>query len=199
MANKNNIVSIILFVISGVLFVVFSLTIFFGGQKIGGSIYFIYFAIMVAFAFLDRKYASNFINFYRFSTYLSDAFNILAVGSIIYYHQHIAQMIASVSILGLCLLVDLFSKNRLETRRLSSILITMFNLTLMFTIFPFFFISEYTLSLAICVVILSCLLLCLKLILAFLPGSNGQAQKKNEKSESDLVSEVSAPIEQDLE
>ena len=38
MASKNNIVSTILFVIYSVLFVIFAITIFFGGQKIRDKI-----------------------------------------------------------------------------------------------------------------------------------------------------------------
>lgn len=198
MASKNNIVSIILFALSSILFVIFSLTIFFGGQKIGGAIYFIYFVIMLGFAFLDRKYASNFMYFYRFSAYFSDAFNILALGSLIYYKIYLPQTIASISLLAVAFFVDLFSKNRSEKRRLGSILVRIFNCALMFVIFPFFFEeSLLPLDLAITGVVFSVSILLSKLVLALVPYHEEMQEKKDDKI--DLADKVRENAEPDLE
>lgn len=182
MASKNNIVSTILFVIYSVLFVIFAITIFFGGQKIGGAIYFIFFAITVAFAFLDRKYHSNFVDLYRYSTYLSDLFNILAVSSIVYYRVQMGYMIAVLSLLLVCLLIDLFAKNRPEKRRRESILVSIFNCVLMFTIFPYFFLADPGSALAIVAVIVAVAVMILKLLLALIPYKSFKASEQEQKS-----------------
>ncbi len=196
MVNKNNVVSILLFSISSILFVIFAFTIFFGGQKIGGSIYFIYFVIMLAFTAIDKKYSSNFIYFYRFSTYLSDAFNVLAVSSLIFYHIFLPYSIASCSILGVCFFVDLFAKNRIEKRRLGSILVGVFNCALMFSIFPYFFLEEYSTGFAIFMLVLSICILLGKLTLALVPypkeqGAN-EKEEKNSQVADDIVSHVTS-------
>lgn len=193
MVNKNNVVSILLFSISSILFVIFAFTIFFGGQKIGGSIYFIYFVIMLAFTAIDKKYSSNFIYFYRFSTYLSDAFNVLAVSSLIYYHIFLPYSIASCSILGVCFFVDLFAKNRIEKRRLGSILVGVFNCTLMFSIFPYFFLEEYSMGFAVFMLVLSICVFLGKLTLALVPYPKqlgGEKEENNSQAADDIVSHV---------
>ena len=181
--SKKNVVSIILFSLSAVMFIIFAFTIFFEGQMIGGAIYFIYFAIYVAFAFLDRRYHSNFINLYRYSVYVADLFNILAAASILFYGIHSSFMIAVVSIWGSALLVDIISKNRLETRRVGSILVSLFNMVTMIAIFPYFFMDNLTVGYAIGALVTSSLVLILKIMLALVP-----APKKN-KEETSIVSE----------
>ncbi len=201
MSNKNNIVSIILFSLSVVLFVIFTFSVFFGGQKLGGAIYFIYFVTILAFNFLDRKYASNFIHLYRYSAYVSDAFNILALGSIIYYGIHRPEMIAAISLIGVAMLIDLFSKNRIEKRRLGSIIVGIFNCALMFCVFPFFFMLTVSKDVAICIVILSSLIVLVKLILAI------ESIRKKEKvveavetiEKNDLIDEVQGKNDSEVE
>ena len=169
MGNKSQLVSKIMFYISLSMFFIFVGTIFFGGQKIAGAIYFIFFAMSVAFACLDKKYHSNFFEFYRYSIYLDDLVNILAVSSIIYYKQHPAFMIAALSLVGIGLFVDLLSKNRLEKRRFTSIMVSILNLCLMFVIFPYFFKDSLPLFVPILAVVIAAVVGLLKFILAVVP------------------------------
>lgn len=199
MTNKNNIVSYVLFIISLLLFVIFAISIFFGGQILGGAIYFIYFAIMLAFAILDRKYASNFYAFYRYSTYLCDAFNILALGSMIYYHIHIGYMIASISLFGVTLIIDLLSKNRYEKRRVESIIVMALNCLNMFAIFPYFFKETLSVALAMIVLAISAIITILKLILAFVPGKKTAAPEKSTNESSELENKIMPSNEEDVE
>lgn len=193
MTNKNNIVSYVLFIISLALFVIFAISIFFGGQILGGAIYFIYFAIMLAFAILDRKYASNFYAFYRYSTYLCDAFNILALASMIYYNIHIGFMIASISLFGITLFIDLLSKNRYEKRRLEGIIVMVLNCLNMFAIFPYFFEESLSVILAILVLIISAVITILKLILAVVPFKKEvNSQEKSASESSELENKISS-------
>ena len=169
MGNKSQIVSKIMFYISLAMFFIFAGTIFFGGQKIAGAIYFIFFVVSVAFACLDRKYNSNFFEFYRYSIYLDDLVNILAVSSIIYYKQDSAFMIAVLALLGVGLFVDLLSKNRLEKRRITSIIVSVLNCVLMFGIFPYFFIAKMPLFVPILAVVVAAVVGILKVVLAVVP------------------------------
>lgn len=174
MGNKSQIVSKIMFYVSLVLFLIFAVTVFFGGQKIAGSIYFMFFAVSVAFACLDRKYNSNFFEYYRYSIYLDDLVNILAVSSIIYYKQDTAFMIAVLALIGVGLFVDLLSKNRLEKRRLTSIIVSILNCVLMFVVFPYFFKETLPLFVPILAVVIAAVVGILKVVLAVVPFEHKQ-------------------------
>ncbi len=188
MASKNNVVSILLFVIYSMLLILFVCTILFGGQKIGGAIYFIFFAISVAFAFLDRKYHSSYINLYRYSAYLSDIFNIIAISSILYYQLHAPFMIAILCVFVVSLLVDILAKNRLEKRRFASICMSVFNCVFMFTIFPYFFVNNPDISLAVVALVTATLVMILKIVLAVVPYKEIENPKENKQSLETKVS-----------
>lgn len=189
MGNKSQLVSKIMFYISLAIFFIFSITVFFGGQKIAGAIYFIFFAMSVAFACLDRKYHSNFFEFYRYSIYLDDLVNILAVSSIIYYKQHPAFMIAVLSLIGVGLFVDLLSKNRLEKRRFTSIMVSILNLCLMFVVFPYFFKNNLPLFMPIIAVVIAGVVGILKVLLAVVPFKTKNIEQ--EETTSNIEKEVS--------
>ena len=178
MGNKSQIVSKIMFFVSLALFLIFALTIFFGGQKIGGAIYFIFFAVSVAFACLDRKYNSNYFEFYRYSVYLDDLVNILAVSSIIYYKQDTAFMIAILCLVGVGLFVDLLAKNRLGKRMFASIMASLLNLVLMIAIFPYFFETKLSIAVPIIAVVVASIVSVLKIVLALLPNKETVVEKK---------------------
>jgi len=167
--SKSKLVSKVLFVLSLVLFILFALTIFFGGQKIGGAIYFVFFAVSTAFAFLDRKYNSNYFEFYRYSIYLDTLVNILAVSSIIYYKQDSAFMIAILAIMAVGLFVDLFAKNRFEKRRFESIMASVLNCVFMITIFPYFFTENLPLIVPVIALVVASVVAIIKIILALVP------------------------------
>ncbi len=181
MIGKNNVVSKLIFTLYLVFLVIFALTIFFGGPKIGGAIYFIVFALSVTFACLDRKYHSNYINLYRFSVYLSDLFNLVAVSAIIYYGKHLPFMIAIICLLTVAFVIDLFAKNRLEKRRIESILVSVFNCIFMVAIFLYFFVSKIPLYLAIFATIMAFSITALKLVLALVPFK-GEVKQEEAKS-----------------
>jgi len=180
MVNKNKLISRIMFSISLGLFFIFAITTFFGGQKIAGSIYFIFFAVSIAFACIDRKYSSNYFEFYRYSIYLDDLINILAISTLIYYKQDSAFMIALLCLVGVGLFVDLLCKNRLEKRKISSIIVSILNCSLMLTIFPYFFFTNLSLALPIVAVVVGTLVAILKVVLAIVPF-NGNKEKELEQ------------------
>lgn len=166
MKSRNSVISILMFSLSLALFVIFSLTIFFGGQEIGGAIYFIYIAVSLAFTFLSKRIRHNYMSLYRYSAYLADAFNILAAGSIIYYKVHVPYMVAIGSLVGISLIVDLIAKSRLEENKVVSILSGLLNCGLMCSIFPFFFISDFTLGFAIAGTVFAVFICALKILVA---------------------------------
>lgn len=198
MGNNSKLVSKIMFIISLLLFAIFVVTVLFGGQKIGGSIYFIFFVVSLTFAFLDRKYNSNYMQFYRYSKYLDDLINIMAVGSIIYYRIHSGFFIAILCLVGVGLFIDLFSKDRKETRRLESIIASILNCVFMFAIFPFFFFNNLSIAFPIIAVVVASVVDILKLVLAVVPF---KGKIKNENNEKTLDEEVldSNKVENDLE
>ena len=169
MGTKSNIISTIMFAISSVLFVVFAMSIFLGGQVIAGSVYLLYFATSVAFAFLSKKYHSNFISIYRYSAFLSDFFNILAVATIVHYGEHLGIMVAVLSILVVGLVQDVVATNRLEKRRIANILVNLFNLVLMISCIPYFFVELMSLTFAIIALVMAVAIMVLKVVLDVVP------------------------------
>ena len=91
-------------------------------------------------------------------------------------------MIAVLSLLLVCLLIDLFAKNRPEKRRRESILVGIFNCVLMFTIFPYFFLADPGSALAIVAVIVAVAVMILKLLLALIPYKSFKASEQEQKS-----------------
>jgi len=187
MGNKSKIVSKIMFFISLALFFIFMAVTFFGGQKIAGSIYFIFFAVSVAFACLDRKYHSNYFEFYRYAIYLDDLINILAVSTMIYYKQDSIFMIILLCFISIGLFVDLLCKNRLEKRRITSIIVSVLNCVLMFSIFPYFFKTNMPIFVPIIAVSVGGIVAALKIILAVVPFKKGKEENKEHESENDLI------------
>ena len=168
MSNKNKLISKIMFFVSLGLFFIFLITTFFGGQKIAGSIYFIFFAVSIAFACLDRKYNSSYFEFYRYAVYLDDLINILAVSTMIYYKQDSVFMIILLCFVGVGLFVDLLCKNRLEKRKIVSIIVSVLNCVLMLTIFPYFFFKKLSIAVPIIAVIVGGIVAVLKIVLSFI-------------------------------
>ena len=179
MGTKSSIVSKVLFSLSVVLFLIFAGTVFFGGQIFGGAIYFVFLATEVAFTFLDRKYSSSYIDLYRYSVYLADAFNILAVGTIIYYNQDVPFMIAVISILGVAMIIDLLMKNSKEKRRLERRLARLLNCLFMVVIFPYFFYSRFPLAMPIVAIVTASVVLILKVVLAVVPFREKEDEIEN--------------------
>ena len=182
MENKTSIISKVFFSLSAVLFAIFAGTVFFAGQKVGGAIFFMIFATEVAFAFLDKKYRTNNVDLYRYSVCLADATNILAVGTIIYHGQDIAFMIATISLLGVSLVVDIIAK-LIDKSRFESKLARLLNCLFMVVIFPYFFAAEYKLVLPIIAVVTAAVVLVLKVVLAVVPKGTGKNQEIKEQSE----------------
>lgn len=168
MSNKNKLISKIMFFVSLGLFFIFLITTFFGGQKIAGSIYFIFFAVSIAFACLDRKYNSSYFEFYRYAVYLDDLINVLAVSTMIYYKQDSVFMIILLCFVGVGLFVDLLCKNRLEKRKIVSIIVSVLNCVLMLTIFPYFFFKKLSIAVPIIAVIVGGIVAVLKIVLSFI-------------------------------
>ena len=168
MSNKNKLISKIMLFVSLGLFFIFLITTFFGGQKIAGSIYFIFFAVSIAFACLDRKYNSSYFEFYRYAVYLDDLINILAVSTMIYYKQDSVFMIILLCFVGVGLFVDLLCKNRLEKRKIVSIIVSVLNCVLMLTIFPYFFFKKLSIAVPIIAVIVGGIVAVLKIVLSFI-------------------------------
>lgn len=182
MGTKSSIISKILFSLSVTLFLIFAGTVFFGGQLIGGAIYFVYLATEVAFTFLDRKYNSTYIDLYRYSVYVADAFNVLAVGTIIYYGQDVAFMIATISILALSFVVDLFMRNSKEKRRLARRLARLLNCLFMVVICPYFFYTKaFHIAMPIVAVITASIVFVLKIVFAVVPlkGKDDETEEEN--------------------
>ena len=192
MGKKSQLISKIMFSVSLLLFVVFAVAVLFGGQKIAGSIYFIFFTISLAFAFLDKKYNSNFFQFYRYSIYLDDLINIFAISSIIYHGQDVWYMIAVLCLVGIGLFVDLLSKNRFEKRRLESILVSFANLALMFVIFPYFFFKTIHNAVPIIAVVVVSVVAVLKIVLEIIPV---KVRAEEEEAESLIEKQVSVKSE----
>ncbi len=199
MKSRNSVISILMFSLSLALFVIFSLTIFFGGQEIGGSIYFIYIALSLAFTFLSKRIRQNYISLYRYSAYLADAFNILAAGSIIYYKVHVPYMVAIGSLVGISLVVDLISKNRLEESKTVSIVSGLLNCGLMCCIFPFFFISSFTRSFAIAGTVFAVLICAMKIVVAVLGGTIDRPEKEPEAKEESLEDKITETPDETIE
>lgn len=184
MGTKSSIVSKVLFSLSVVLFLIFAGTVFFAGQTVGGAIYFIYLATEVAFTFLDRKYNSTYIDLYRYSVYVADAFNILAVGTLIFYGQDVPFMIATIAISVVAFLVDLFMKNSKETRRLERRIARLLNCVLMLVLFPYFFYTKtFHVAMPITAVVVASVVLVLKVVLAVVPFKGKDNVEKNEESQ----------------
>ena len=198
MGNKSQIVSKVMFFVSLAVFFIFAITVFFGGQKIAGAIYFMFFTMSVAFACLDKKYHSNFFEFNRYAIYLDDLVNILAVSSIIYYKQDGAFMIAVLSLVGVGLIGDLVAKNRINERKFESILVSVLNCVLMVAIFPYFFVKKLPLFVPIIAVIIATVVSVLKVILAFVPIKEKEEVKENKNHIEAHLSE-SANCENDIE
>ena len=189
MGSKTSIVSKILFSLSAVLFLIFVGTVFFAGQKVGGAIFFMIFATEVAFAFLDRKYHSNYIDLYRYSVYLADATNILAVGTIIYYGQDVPFMIVAISILGVSMIVDLLMRNSSEKRRWESRLARLLNCVFMLVIFPYFFGYNFSIAIPIIAVVAAVVVLVLKVVFAVVPV-RGKVNSEENLAEEELDQSV---------
>lgn len=192
MGTKSSVVSKVLFSLSVVLFLIFSITVFLGGQIIAGSIYFVYLATEVAFTFLDRKYNSSYIDLYRYSVYVADAFNILAVATLIYYGRDLPFMIATISILAVSMLVDLFMKNSKEKRRIERRIARLLNCLLMVVICPYFFnVKSLGLSAPIVAVVFASVVFVLKIVLAVVPLKGKDEEIDMENKEKEIEEHIS--------
>ena len=189
MGTKSKFVSTLMFIISLSLFMIFTLTIIFGGQKIAGAIYFIFFAVFVAFACIDRKYNSKLFEYYKYAIYLDDLVNILAISSIIYYNHDIPFMIAILCVIGVGLFVDLLFKTNHAKRKFETIAVTLFNCVLMLSIFPYFFINNPSIIVPIIAVVIASIVTILKLALALIPVKENDKEKEC-KEENNIETEV---------
>ena len=190
MGSKSKLISTLMFIISLSLFLMFALTIIFGGQKMGGAIYFIFFAVFVAFACIDRKYNSKMFEFYKYAIYLDDLVNILAISSIIYYNQDVPFMIAILCTIGVGLFVDLLFKTNHAKRKFETVAVTLLNCVLMLSIFPYFFIAEPSVVVPTIAVIVATVVTILKLILAILPVKTEENINETVEEKSSIATEV---------
>lgn len=166
MQEKKNIISIIMFSIYTAFLVFFAISIIFGGQKISGAVYFVIFAVSLAFAILERKYGASYKSLYRFSIYIADFVNICALVSFIYYELFVPVMTVSLGIYVACLIVDLLSKNRNKQQSKLNIGVLVLNCLFMVCVFPFFFEMNIHVSVAVISLVLSIGVLAIKIVLA---------------------------------
>lgn len=146
--------------------VFFAISIIFGGQKISGAVYFVIFAVSVAFAILERKYGASYKSLYRFSIYIADFVNICALVSFIYYGIFVPFMAISLGIFVACLIVDLLSKNRNKQQSKLNIGVLVLNCLFMVCVFPFFFELSIHIAVAIFALVISVGVLVIKIVLA---------------------------------
>ena len=166
MQEKKNIISIIMFSIYTAFLVFFAISLIWGGQKISGAVYFVIFAVSLAFAVLERKYGASYKSLYRFSIYIADFVNICALVSFIYYGLFVPVMAVSLGIYVACLIVDLLSKNRNKQPSKLNIGVLVLNCLFMVCVFPFFFEMNIHVSIALISLVLSIGVLAIKIVLA---------------------------------
>lgn len=196
MLNKNKIFSKIFFIVYSVLFVIFALTLFFGGQKFGGAIYAIYVATEIAFMFLAKKYRSAFESFYRFSIYDQSLFNIVAVSTFVYYNVHRPYMIASLVLISIGFIVDLLSKNRFDKGRVESKFISLFEIVMSVAFIPCFFFEDPSLLTPVFALVSAIVVLVFKSVLA-LDKSNRNIEEEIADNNDDLHVKLTENINED--
>ena len=139
MEDKKELISGIIFWIYFSMMLIFIPMVFFYGQIIGGSIYFMCFALTLAYFLLDLKFEFAFKKFYRFFIYINDVINILAVAVFIYYEIYIAITIPLLVIVSLSLLFDMICRDRLRSKNKANVTANVAGLMVMISIFPYFF------------------------------------------------------------
>ncbi len=188
MNRKKDLISGILFCVYAVLFLLFVPTTFFGGQIIGGGVYFVCFAVTIAYFILDLKYEFSFKTFYRFFVYINDLIIIMAIAIFIYYGIHTLWTIFTLCIVSLIFFADLLCKDRVQSKDKANITANVANLLVMSAIFPYFFFAKLDYSIMlICMIVATITLVC-KIILAI----NSYKAKKlsEEKTENNEIDSV---------
>ena len=142
MDEKKELISGIIFGIYFTIMLMFIPMVFFYGQIIGGSIYFVCFALTLAYFIIDLKYEFAFKKFYRFFIYINDGINILAIAFFVHYGIYIEITIPMLAILGLSLISDMICQDRLRSKNKANVTTNIAVLMVMISIFPYFFFSK---------------------------------------------------------
>ena len=187
MKERKNIILNVMLSVYIAMFIIFILAIFFGGQKIGGALYFVNFCICVVFALLDRKYELSNKNFFPIFLLISDLVNIVAVSTMIYYNIIPVYFIASLVIMSLCFVVDIFARVPKKGRNVAYNLALVFNCMFMLGVFPYFFALQNEYSVALIATVFGGAVLITKIVLLFL--SNRKKSEAVETSQELLTQE----------
>lgn len=194
MKEKKNIISIIMLAIYTLMLVSFAVAIIFGGQKISGALYFIAIAISFAFAFLEKKYGATYKSAYRFSIYISDLLNIIALIAMIVNTPYVLTFSIALGIFVLCLVVDVFSQNRKKMKNKENYVMLVFNLLFMISVFIHFFDIELNIGFTVISDILALAVLTMKIMLAF-----AKEYKEPEEAKDDLADKIKSDVEERVE
>ena len=192
MNNKKDLISGIIFGIYFAMMLLFVPMVFFCGQVIGGGVYFVCFAITVAYFILDLKFEFSFKSFYRFFVYINDAINILAVAFFIYYGVHSWLTISTVSVLGLSLVADMICRDRNGNKTKLSLIANISDLIVMCSIFPYFYFEDINFAWLLIGLIFAVVMFACKVWLTVRSYKLGlTAENKEKKSELEKVIEDS--------
>lgn len=166
MNRKKDLISGILFCVYAALFLIFVPTTFFGGQIIGGGVYFLCFAVTIAYFILDLKYEFSFKTFYRFFVYINDLIIIMAIAIFIYYGIHTLWTIITLCIVSITFFVDLICKDRVRSKNKANITANISSLIVMTAIFPYFYFVKLDYSIMLLCMIFAIITFVCKTILA---------------------------------
>lgn len=194
MKEKKNIISIIMFMLYTAFLVFFVVALFTQVLAVAGSLYFLMFAISLAFAFLEKKYGASFKSFYRCSLYISDIVNVCALISLLCYEINVWLFVPSLVLFVSSFVVDLFSHNRKKLQSRLNVIVLICNSCFMFAVFPFFYDSTFSIAFAIASVIFACAVLILKVVLAF-----SRVYDENCEQENELVKKLKMAQEEQVE
>lgn len=194
MKEKKNIISIIMLAIYTLMLVSFAVAVIFAGQKISGAIYFITITISLAFAFLEKKYGATYKSAYRFSIYISDLLNIIALIAMIVNTPYVLTFSIALGIFVLCFVVDLVSQNRKKMKSKENYIALVFNVLFMISIFVHFFDIGQNIAYSVISNILALAVLSMKILLAF-----SKEYKEQEEQKDDLADKIKSDSEERVE
>lgn len=180
MKETKNIISIIMFMLYTAFLVFFVVALLVRVQSVAGSFYFLMFATSLAFAFLEKRYGANFRSYYRFSLYISDIVNVCALISLLRFKINVWLFASALALFVASFVVDLFSHNRKKLQSKINVVVLICNSCFMFSIFPFFYDSTFSIAFAISAVVFACAVLVLKVVLALSRVFDESFEQKNE-------------------
>ncbi|MBQ7467045.1 MAG: hypothetical protein IJS74_03110 [Clostridia bacterium] len=191
MNNKKDLISGIIFGIYFAMTVLLIPMVFFYGQIVGGGIYFVCFAITIAYFILDLKFEFTFKKFYRFFIYINDIINILALSLFVYYGIYIAVTIPTLTAVSLALLFDIICRDRIRSKSKANITTNVASLMVMAAIFPYFYFDNLDFSVMIIAFIFALVMLVCKIYLTIFSYENRvEKEAKEKKSEIEQALEA---------